>query len=228
MKLPVFVAALVGAVAANAQAANYPSDMPSCGATCGNNMFGKATSSEIGCQSSTDYNCLCNKPNFLYGVRDCSYQYCQNNTAANIAIAWGNSFCSKFSGTITVSTETGTYSGNGTASAASTPTATATTTETITSGSATFVTTVSGTLYGPVVTTITTPIVSTVTGGGTSFTTTLGTSTITTENFSGASYTATSSSSTSSTTSSSAGAAHMTAGPVVGLLAAGLAAAALL
>jgi hypothetical protein len=226
MKVPVFVAALVGAVAVNAQAAAYPSDMPSCGVTCGNNMFAKATSGDIGCQSSTDYNCLCNKPNFLYGVRDCSYQYCQNNTAASIAIAWVNSFCSKYSGTITVGSETGTYSGNGTAAAASTPTATTATPETITSGSTTYVTTVSSTLYGPVVTTITTPIVSTVTSGGTGYTTTLGTSTITTENFSGTSYTATSSSSTSSTTSSSAGAApHMTAGPVVGLLAAGLAAA---
>jgi len=236
MKIPTFVVALVGAVAVKAQDPNYPADMPDCGETCGNNMFAKAT--ERNCSSETDYTCLCDNPNFLYGVHDCSYQSCQNNTAANIADDWVNSFCASNSGTLTVATETGTYSGgNGTGATASTPTSTSVTVETITSGSSTYETTVSSTLYGGAVpvattnseTTVTTQVVSTETSGGSSFTTVVGTSTFTSEETTSTTSVATSvtteTTTTSSSSSSTGAAAHITAGPVVGLLAAGLAAA---
>jgi len=224
MKIPVFLVALVGALAANAQQASYPSNMPPCGVTCGNNMFAQAEN--LNCTSSSDYACMCNNPDFLYGVHDCSYEYCQNNTAANIAIAWGNSFCGSNSGTITVPSVTGTYSGNGTSATASTPTATTVLVETITSGSSVFVTTVSSTLFGPAPgAATTTPSVSTGTSGGSSFTTTLGTS-ITSQNSGGTTTGSSSSGSSSSSSSSSSGAApRMTAGSVAGLLAAGFAAA---
>jgi hypothetical protein len=241
MKIPVLAAALVGASAVNAQSASYPSDMPACGIACGNNMFAQASS--LNCNSSTDYSCLCDNPDFLYGLRDCSNESCLNNTAANIAISWGNSFCASYSGTITLPSATGS---NGSGATASTPTATTVVVATITSGSSTYVTTVSSTLYGAVPgattgsgeATITTTIVSTGTSGGSSYTTTLGTSTITSGG-SGASAsestsssstlttytTTTAASSTSRSSSSSGAAAQMTAGPVAGLVVAGLAAA---
>lgn len=217
MKLAVFVAAVVGVVAVNAQTAspNYPADMPSCGRTCGDNMFGQATSPAIGCDSQTDYTCLCNEPNFLYGVRDCSSQTCQDIDDANAAVAWGNDFCASYSGTVSVATETSNSTATAT-TATSTPTATTTTVETTTSDSSTFETTVVSTLYGAVGATT---IVSTGTSDGSSFTTTLSTSTYTSESPSSAVTETT-------TSSSSEGAApHMTAGPMAGLIAAGLAAA---
>jgi hypothetical protein len=238
MKIPVLAAALVGASAVNAQSANYPSDMPACGVTCGNNMLAQASS--LNCNSSTDYSCLCNKPDFLYGLRDCANEYCQNNTAANIAIAWGNSFCASNSGTVTLPSATSTHTGNGSGATASTPTATTVVVATITSGSSTYVTTLSSTLYGAVPgattssgeVTITTTIVSTGTSSGSSYTTTLGTSTITSGRTTSGSTSSSSTlttytpTTTSSHRSSSSGAApHMTAGPVAGLVVAGLAAA---
>ena len=53
-------------------------------------MLGKA--GEFGC-SNTDAACLCKDANFAYGVRDCSYQSCQNDTAAAIVVAYGTAYC---------------------------------------------------------------------------------------------------------------------------------------
>lgn len=53
-------------------------------------MLGKA--GDFGCGAS-DAACLCKDANFAYGVRDCSYQYCQNDTAAAMVVAYGTAYC---------------------------------------------------------------------------------------------------------------------------------------
>lgn len=53
-------------------------------------MLGVAA--DLGC-SGTDAVCLCNNPNFSYGVRDCSNQICDSQAAAD-TIQYGVSYCS--------------------------------------------------------------------------------------------------------------------------------------
>jgi hypothetical protein len=48
--------------------------------------------SEFGC-SAGDVFCYCEKPEFGYGVRDCSNEACANEEEANQVIAYGNEYC---------------------------------------------------------------------------------------------------------------------------------------
>jgi CFEM domain len=45
-----------------------------------------------GCTAG-DLACLCTKPDFEYGIRDCANEACLNATAAGIVIAWGQQLC---------------------------------------------------------------------------------------------------------------------------------------
>lgn len=54
-------------------------------------MLGLASS--LGC-SADDYSCLCNNPDFSYGIRDCSLQACgESEDEANEAIRVGVDLC---------------------------------------------------------------------------------------------------------------------------------------
>lgn len=46
----------------------------------------------LGC-SNTDANCLCNNPDFGYGIRDCSNAACGPDVASSV-IAFGEGYCS--------------------------------------------------------------------------------------------------------------------------------------
>ncbi|KAI1091165.1 hypothetical protein F5B19DRAFT_459962 [Rostrohypoxylon terebratum] len=80
----------VGAVMAAAQDITYPSGFPDCGKTCVNNMLNQA--SELGC-SDVAPSCLCTKPNFIYGVRDCATESCQDQSLAQQVIQYGSQYC---------------------------------------------------------------------------------------------------------------------------------------
>jgi hypothetical protein len=82
------ILALAGA--ATVAAADFPSNMPACGRTCGTNMLGKAA--EFKCKAE-DIACLCKDKNFVWGIRDCSQQSCGSVDDANVAINWGNQVC---------------------------------------------------------------------------------------------------------------------------------------
>ena len=58
---------------------------------CVTRMLGQAAS--LGCPGAPDAKCLCQNKNFLYGVRDCSYQSCHNDTAAGITVQYGLQYC---------------------------------------------------------------------------------------------------------------------------------------
>lgn len=47
---------------------------------------------ELGCNGA-DPKCLCSNQNFLYGVRDCSYQSCNDDGAAGKVVAFGLEYC---------------------------------------------------------------------------------------------------------------------------------------
>ncbi|KYG44027.1 hypothetical protein M433DRAFT_70375 [Acidomyces richmondensis BFW] len=72
-------------------AAQDLSSLPACGQTCINNMIGLAQS-QMGCASG-DVSCYCSKPDFGYGVRDCSDQACSNSQQAESVISFGSSYC---------------------------------------------------------------------------------------------------------------------------------------
>ncbi|XDG03751.1 hypothetical protein ABKA04_003366 [Annulohypoxylon sp. FPYF3050] len=80
----------VGAVMAAAQEITYPSGFPDCGKTCVNNMLNQA--SELGCTDVAP-SCLCTKPNFIYGVRDCATESCQDQSLAQQVIQYGSQYC---------------------------------------------------------------------------------------------------------------------------------------
>ncbi|KAK2029504.1 CFEM domain-containing protein [Colletotrichum zoysiae] len=61
-----------------------------CGSTCIQNMQGLA--SNLGCTAG-DTACLCRNPNFTYGIRDCSFQSCQQSSDAQQAVAAGVELC---------------------------------------------------------------------------------------------------------------------------------------
>ncbi|KAK0631505.1 hypothetical protein B0T14DRAFT_4208 [Immersiella caudata] len=68
--------AIVSFVAATALAQNI-SDVPECGRLCLGNMI--ALSSSLGCpfvDGLADPACLCSKPDFNYGIRDCTAESC--------------------------------------------------------------------------------------------------------------------------------------------------------
>jgi hypothetical protein len=66
------------------------SALPSCGQTCFNNL--QAQYSTLGCSGPDSY-CLCNNPNFGYGLRDCANGACGTAVASTV-IAYGNAYCS--------------------------------------------------------------------------------------------------------------------------------------
>jgi len=55
-------------------------------------MLGQAAA--LGC-AGADPKCLCQNQNFIYGIRDCSYQFCQNDTAAGSIISYGTEYCKR-------------------------------------------------------------------------------------------------------------------------------------
>ncbi|KAI0601714.1 hypothetical protein F4775DRAFT_350186 [Biscogniauxia sp. FL1348] len=82
-------AMILGVFAAMAVAQSpFPSGFPDCGATCFNNMW--ALSSDLGC-SGIDASCLCTKPDFAYGVRDCANESCSDH--ATEVIQFGSDWC---------------------------------------------------------------------------------------------------------------------------------------
>ncbi|KAI1457929.1 hypothetical protein F4805DRAFT_160661 [Annulohypoxylon moriforme] len=80
----------VGAAMAAAQDITYPSGFPDCGKTCINNMLNQA--SELGCTDVAP-SCLCTKQNFIYGVRDCATESCQDQSLAQQVIQYGSQYC---------------------------------------------------------------------------------------------------------------------------------------
>lgn len=46
----------------------------------------------LGCDSG-DIACLCSEPRFVYGVRDCSNEYCSNSGDANTVQEFGKNMC---------------------------------------------------------------------------------------------------------------------------------------
>jgi len=104
-----FIAAV--ALFASAVLAQDPSTLPGCGVSddafiivlfllttppsqqlCVANMVAQA--SQLGCASSSDVACLCAKPNFGYGVRDCSAQACPAGTDLSIINSFAIAYCS--------------------------------------------------------------------------------------------------------------------------------------
>ncbi|RYP54223.1 hypothetical protein DL768_001002 [Monosporascus sp. mg162] len=83
-------AILVGLSAALAAAqATFPAGFPECGQVCITNMLNMANN--FGCGLNPD--CLCTRPDFLYGIRDCSNEYCQDPNAAAQSINYGAQYC---------------------------------------------------------------------------------------------------------------------------------------
>ncbi|KAI1206160.1 uncharacterized protein F4807DRAFT_463927 [Annulohypoxylon truncatum] len=80
----------VGAAMVAAQDITYPSGFPDCGKTCINNMLNQA--SDLGCTNVAP-SCLCAKPNFIYGVRDCATESCQDQSLAQQVIQYGSQYC---------------------------------------------------------------------------------------------------------------------------------------
>lgn len=85
----------MAAIGCNAQAF---SDLPECGQLCVQNMLDKA--SELGCDSD-DVGCLCQNPDFTYGIRDCSLEACTNDAQA--IINYGAAYC-KDQGAVVITT----------------------------------------------------------------------------------------------------------------------------
>lgn len=63
-------------------------------------MIGKA--STLDCPSGQDLSCLCSKPNFKYGIRDCATQACGPD--APTIIAFGEQFCAGAGGSSAATT----------------------------------------------------------------------------------------------------------------------------
>ncbi|KAK5653958.1 hypothetical protein OQA88_7634 [Cercophora sp. LCS_1] len=81
------VASLAGAATATTQMAA----LPYCGQICINNMLALAPA--LGCPGS-DPSCLCSKPDFGFGVRDCADQACHPDDAA-LVHAYGFNYCAQ-------------------------------------------------------------------------------------------------------------------------------------
>lgn len=122
-----FVFAYIGifSVVTMGQQIPFPDGFPDCGKDCITNMVAKA--SEFNC-GATDVHCMCSNENFTFGIRDCSVEHCQNQTAANEIITYGLDICSKAGVSVPVTTQNA-------------PSPTSTDTATITAGSSVPVTT---------------------------------------------------------------------------------------
>ncbi len=55
-------------------------------------MVSAAKAQELSC-SAGDYKCLCDNPNFLYGIADCANQACPPGTDTGPIVAWGTQLC---------------------------------------------------------------------------------------------------------------------------------------
>lgn len=83
-------AILVGSSAALAASqATFPEGFPQCGQVCITNMLNLANN--FGC--GADPVCLCTKADFIYGIRDCSNEYCQDSSVADQVINYGAQYC---------------------------------------------------------------------------------------------------------------------------------------
>ncbi|RYP88203.1 hypothetical protein DL769_000301 [Monosporascus sp. CRB-8-3] len=164
MKTP---AILVGSSAALAAAqATFPAGFPECGQVCITNMLNLANN--FGC--GVDPVCLCTKPDFLYGIRDCSNEYCQDPNAAAQVINYGAQYCADAG--VAISGLPG-NTASATASASTTVLATASTTGPATGAGSTGS---EGVTSGVAVTTD--EILSTLTENGSVVTSTVGSTTI--------------------------------------------------
>ncbi|KAL7624550.1 hypothetical protein AAE478_006117 [Parahypoxylon ruwenzoriense] len=90
MKASAIIVGVASAFAA-AQGTTFPQGFPQCGVTCVNNMLQQA--SDLGCGNDVTPTCLCTKQNFLYGVRDCATESCQDQNLAQQVIAYGSQYC---------------------------------------------------------------------------------------------------------------------------------------
>ncbi|GKT57214.1 CFEM domain-containing protein [Colletotrichum tofieldiae] len=182
------VGLLSGAMAQN--------NLAGCGNGCIQSMQGLA--SDLGCTAG-DTACLCRNPNFTYGIRDCSFQSCQQSGDAQQAVAAGVELCRQagvaveVTPVVTVSQLTGTATvtpsvSGGSAVATPSPVTTSSFTTVITSGGSTITSVGETTIFGvggvpgassvPASAVTTAPIVSTITSGGSVITSTIGSTTI--------------------------------------------------
>ncbi|KAH6619420.1 hypothetical protein B0J18DRAFT_492231 [Chaetomium sp. MPI-SDFR-AT-0129] len=90
--------AATGTATATATATTGLGALPSCGQLCFNNMLAQYAS--FGCASEQDAACLCEDPDFGYGLRDCSNGACGTAVASTV-IAYGSSYCASATATAT-------------------------------------------------------------------------------------------------------------------------------
>ena len=95
MKPTTIAAALLAAVA---QAQDFNS-LPGCGKVCIPNMLGQYAA--LGCTSASDLACLCSKPNFNYGVRDCIAEACPPSDQGTVS-SYAASVCAGELSTLSV------------------------------------------------------------------------------------------------------------------------------
>ncbi|ROT43498.1 hypothetical protein SODALDRAFT_40679 [Sodiomyces alkalinus F11] len=67
-------------------------DLPECGQFCINAMQGSTIAEQLGCNQG-DLGCLCRQQDFIYGVRDCSFQSCFGEGEADSVLSFGYSLC---------------------------------------------------------------------------------------------------------------------------------------
>ncbi|KAK4202930.1 hypothetical protein QBC40DRAFT_319653 [Triangularia verruculosa] len=83
------VAAMAGFASAQQQAGT---GLPSC-ALCITNMV--SLHANLGCEQPDDISCLCSKPDFGFGIRDCAVQACENVQQAERVISEGKDICGR-------------------------------------------------------------------------------------------------------------------------------------
>ncbi|KAK4173797.1 hypothetical protein QBC36DRAFT_51410 [Triangularia setosa] len=83
----------IAALAGFASTQQHPgTGLPSC-ALCITNMVSLHAS--LGCGQPNDISCLCSKPDFGFGIRDCAVQACKNAQQAERVISEGNVICGR-------------------------------------------------------------------------------------------------------------------------------------
>ncbi|KAG9258116.1 uncharacterized protein F5Z01DRAFT_319336 [Emericellopsis atlantica] len=96
------------------------SDLTSCAAECGRSMLSSSKARELGCEDA-DIQCLCQNPDFTYGLRDCAREACSGDDQEALVSA-GLKVCANVGVGITTGSE-----GNPTITATSTADALVTT-----------------------------------------------------------------------------------------------------
>lgn len=76
------------------------SSLPTCGQTCVKGVLAQATIAPFECKSATDFACLCNNSNFIYGVRDCTQVAC-DSADMSTTVNFANTFCARKSSVAT-------------------------------------------------------------------------------------------------------------------------------